>query len=86
MAVVPRRDLVLLQRVAAESKSAGGIILPDAAQEQRFEAQVVRVGPDVQNLDEGATVIVGMYHGTEIKVAGEEFILIPDESILAVIE
>lgn len=86
MTVVPRRDLVLLQRVAAESKSAGGIILPDNAQEQRFEALVIRVGPDVQNLEEGATVIVGIYHGTEVKVEGEDFILIPDESILAEVQ
>ncbi len=86
---------VLVQRLEAEEKSAGGIILPEAAQEAPREGKVVAVGPG--ELDEngkpmgvsvkkGDIVIYASYGGTEVKIDGEEYLIINEDDILAVRE
>lgn len=86
---------VLVQRLEAEEKSAGGIILPEAAQEAPREGKVIAVGPG--ELDEngkpmgvsvkkGDIVIYASYGGTEVKIDGEEYLIINEDDILAVRE
>jgi chaperonin GroES len=91
----PLNDRVVVKAVAAEEKTAGGIILPDAAQEKPLEAEVVAVGPG-KTLDDGKVVtlevkpgdrvIYGKYAGTEIKLGGEEYVILRQDDILAIKE
>lgn len=91
----PLNDRIVVKSVAAEEKTAGGIILPDAAQEKPTEAEVVAVGPG-KILDNGKVVtlevkpgdrvIYSKYAGTEIKIAGEEYTILRQDDILAIRE
>lgn len=85
----------LVKPLEAEEKSAGGIILPEAAQERPREGKVIAVGPGKLDDDgqpmgmsvaEGDIVIYASYGGTEIKLDGEEYLLISEDDILAVRE
>jgi chaperonin GroES len=88
----PLDDRVVVRRLEAEEKTAGGIVLPDAAKEKPQKAKVVAAGPGKQ-LDSGGrapmgvavgdTVLVGKYSGTEVKVAGEEYLIMRESDILA---
>jgi chaperonin GroES len=95
MAVRPLHDRVIVKRIEEEAKTKGGIIIPDTAKEKPQEGQVVAVGPG--RLDDGGKVIqlgvkkgdrvlFGKYSGTEIKLDGEEHIIMREEDILGVIE
>ncbi|MGI5819553.1 MAG: co-chaperone GroES [Armatimonadota bacterium] len=84
---------VLVQRLEAEEKSSGGIILPEAAQERPREGKVVAVGPGELDdsgepmgvdVEEGDIVIYASYGGTEVKIDGEEYLIINEDDILAV--
>ncbi|NLO04864.1 MAG: co-chaperone GroES [candidate division WS1 bacterium] len=86
---------VLVKRLEAEDKSSGGIILPEAAQEKPREGTVVAVGPGEvddngepmgMSVKEGDVVIYASYGGTEIKIDGEEYLLINEDDLLAVRE
>lgn len=89
----PLNDRVLVKPLDAEEKSAGGIILPETAQERPREGKVIAVGPG-RLLDSGERqemsisvddiVVYTEYGGTEVKVEGEEYLLIEEHSILAV--
>lgn len=89
----PLNDRVLVQPLQAEEKSAGGIILPETAQEKPREGKVIAAGPG-RLLDDGTRqemsvkvddiIIYTEYGGTEIKVDGEEYLLVDEHSILAV--
>jgi len=89
----PLNDRVLVKPLDAEEKSAGGIILPETAQEKPREGKVVAVGPG-RLLDSGERqemsisvddiVVYTEYGGTEVKVEGEEYLLVEEHSILAV--
>jgi chaperonin GroES len=91
----PLNDRIVVKAVAAEEKTAGGIILPDAAQEKPLEAEVIAVGPG-KTLDNGKVVtlevkpgdrvIYGKYAGTEIKLGGEEYVILRQDDILAIKE
>ena len=92
--VQPLGDRVLIKQLEAEEKTKGGIILPDTAKEKPQEAEVVAVGkgkvedgktiaPEVKA---GDRVLYGKYSGTEIKVDGEELIIVKEEDILAIIK
>lgn len=93
--VKPLGDNVLIQRVAAESKTAGGIILPDSAKEKPKEGVVIALG-DGRLLEDGTRsafsvavkdrVLFSSYAGNEIKFDGEEYLLIAENDILAVID
>ncbi|RYE78558.1 MAG: co-chaperone GroES, partial [Myxococcales bacterium] len=88
------QDRIVLKRVAQEEKTKGGIIIPDAAKEKPVEAEVVAVGNGkvlksgkVQPLEVkvGDRVLFGKYTGTEIKIDGEEHVLLREDDILAVV-
>src|SRR5687767_3115471 len=91
----PLNDRIVVKAVAAEEKTAGGIILPDAAQEKPLEAEVIAVGPG-KTLDNGKVVtlevkpgdrvIYGKYAGTEIKLGGDEYVILRQDDILAIKE
>ncbi len=91
----PLNDRLVVKAVKAEEKTSGGIILPDAAQEKPTEAEVVAVGPG-KVLDNGKVVplevkpgdrvIYSRYGGTEIKVGGEEFVILRQDDVLAIRE
>lgn len=86
---------VLIQPLEAEEKSAGGIILPEAAQERPREGKVVAVGPGEPDengepmglsVDEGDVVIYASFGGTEVKIDGEDYLIVNESDILAVRE
>ncbi|MCA9529220.1 MAG: co-chaperone GroES [Myxococcales bacterium] len=91
----PLHDRVLVKRVAEETKTAGGIIIPDTATEKPLEGKVVAVGAgrvtdsgDVLALSvkKGNRVLFGRYSGTEIKLDGQEHLILREDEILAVID
>ncbi len=95
MKIRPLGDKVLVERVEAESKTAGGIVLPDTAKEKPQRGKVVNVGAgkmlengtrkDVQ-VKKGDTVLFTSYAGTEIKIDGKEYLIMDESDIMAVIE
>ncbi len=90
----PLSDRVLLKAIEAEEVSKGGIILPDSAKEKPQEAKVVAVGPgkvkDGHKIEMtvavGDKVIYSKYSGDEIKIDGEEYTIIEEDKILAIVE
>lgn len=95
MKVRPIHDRILLKRLEKQEKTKGGIIIPDTAKEKPMEALVVAVGTgkimedgSLRPLDikKGDRVIVGKYSGTDIKIDGEEHLIIREEDVLAVLE
>jgi chaperonin GroES len=95
MKIRPLQDRVMIKRVKEEEKTIGGIIIPDTAKEKPVEATVVAVGNgkvledgSVRKLDvkRGDTVLIGKYGGSEVKVDGEEHVIVREDDILCVIE
>ena len=94
MKVKPLNDRVLVKRIEEVQVTKGGIVIPDTAKEKPIEGKVIAVGPgkmsDAGNrmtlqLKEGDRVLFGKYAGTEIKMEGEEFVMMREEDILAVL-
>ena len=94
MEVRPLHDRVLVRRSSEEEKSKGGIIIPDTAKEKPIQGQVISVGQGrasddgkVKPLDvkKGDQVLFGKYSGTEIKINGEELLMMREEDILGVV-
>jgi chaperonin GroES len=95
MKLRPLHDRVIIKRLEAETKSAGGIVIPDTATEKPIRGEVVAVGAG-KILDDGKVrpvavkagdkVLFGKYSGTEVKVDGEELLVMREEDIVAVIE
>ena len=95
MAIRPLHDRVIVQRVKEEEKTKGGIIIPDSAKEKPIEGEVLAVGNGkvledgtVRKLDvkAGDRVLFGKYSGTEVKVDGDDVLVMREEDIMAVIE
>ena len=95
MAFRPLGDRVLVKRVEEEEKTKGGIIIPDTAKEKPQEGKVISVGPGarddngkVQPLDvkAGDTVLFGKWSGSEIKLEGEDLLIMKESDILGVVE
>jgi chaperonin GroES len=95
MKVRPLHDRILVQRLDEEAKTKGGIIIPDTAKEKPMEGRVVAVGTgkvgddgNVTPLDvkKGDRVLFSKYSGTEIKLEGEEHLIIREDDVLAVLE
>jgi chaperonin GroES len=94
MAVRPLHDRVIVKRIEEEAKTKGGIIIPDTAKEKPQEGRVVAVGPGrvedgkviALGVKKGDRILFGKYSGTEIKLDGEEHIIMREEDILGVIE
>jgi len=95
MKIKPLYDRVLIRRLDAEQKTAGGIIIPDTAKEKPMIAEVLAVGQGklledgkLRPLDvkKGDKVLVGKYTGSEIKIDGEEHLVVREDEILGVVE
>ena len=94
MKLVPLSDRVVLTQLKAEEKTKSGIILASAAQEKPQEAEVIAVGPGgvvdgkevTMQVKEGQKVIYSKYAGTEVNLDGEEYIIVKQNDILAVVE
>ena len=95
MAFRPLHDRVLVRRIEAEEKTAGGIIIPDSAQEKPSEGQIVAVGSGARSDDgtvtpldvkAGDRVLFGKWSGTEVKIDGEELLIMKESDILGIIE
>jgi chaperonin GroES len=91
----PLHDRVLIRRVESEEKSLGGIIIPDTAKEKPMEGEVVAAGPGARGEDgkiqpmevkSGDRVLFGKWSGTEVKLDGEELIIMKESDIMGVIE
>ena len=95
MTIRPLYDRVMLKRVDAAETVKGGIIIPDTAKEKPQEAEVFAVGPGKVNDDgkrspmdvkKGDRILIGKYSGSEIKIDSEEYVILREDEILAVIE
>jgi chaperonin GroES len=91
----PLHDRVVVTRIDAESKSAGGIIIPDTAKEKPSEGEVIAVGPGGRDesgklipieLKKGDRVLFGKWSGTEVKIDGVEYLIMKESDIMGVIE
>ena len=91
----PLGDRIIAQALAAQEKTAGGIILPDTAKEKPLEAKVVAVGPGplldtgkrgAMDVKAGDKVIYGKYAGTEMKIDGEEYVILRQDDVLAIVD
>jgi chaperonin GroES len=95
MKLRPLHDRVIIKRLEAETKSAGGIVIPDSAAEKPIKGEVVAVG-NGKILEDGKVrpigvkagekVLFGKYSGTEVKVDGEELLVMREEDLMAVID
>jgi len=93
--VTPLADKILVRRLQAEEKTAGGIVLPDTAKEKPKEGKVIALGSgkllddgtrNTFQVKKGDRVLFASYAGTEIKIDGEEYLLMPEEDVLAVVK
>jgi len=95
MKVRPLHDRILVKRVAEEETTKGGIIIPDSAKEKPIEGKVVAVGNGKYlesgelrplSVKKGERILFGKYSGTEIKIEGEEHLILREDEILGVVE
>ena len=91
----PLHDRVLVRRIEAEEKTAGGIIIPDTAKEKPQEGEVVAVGPGARNdkgdvvaldVKAGDRILFGKWSGTEVKVDGQDLLIMKESDVLGVVE
>ncbi|TXH02849.1 MAG: co-chaperone GroES [Nevskiaceae bacterium] len=94
MKLRPLHDRVIVKRLEEEKKSAGGILIPDSAAEKPLKAEVVAVGPGKRTDDGkvhpvdvkvGDKVLIGKYSGTEVKLDGDELVVLREDDIMAVL-
>lgn len=89
MKIKPLSDRVLIQPRAAEEKTAGGLFIPETAKEKPLEGKVIAVGPGTSDVtmevSVGDQVLYGKYSGTEITIDGDEYIMMRQNDILAII-
>lgn len=95
MKLRPLQDRILVQRVEEETTTKGGIIIPDTAKEKPAEGKVVAVGNGKMGDDgsrialeikEGDRILFGKYAGTEVKIEGEEYLIMREDDVLGVID
>ena len=91
----PLHDRIVVRRITAEEKSAGGIIIPDTAKEKPMEGEVIAVGPGARNeqgaiveldVKAGDRVLFGKWSGTEVKLDGEELLIMKESDVMGIIE
>ncbi|MGR4863956.1 co-chaperone GroES [Caulobacter sp. LARHSG274] len=91
----PLHDRVVVRRIEAEEKTSGGIIIPDTAKEKPQQGEVVAVGPGARDdngklvelsLKAGDRILFGKWSGTEVKIDGEELLIMKESDVLGVIE
>jgi len=91
----PLHDRVVVRRLEAEEKTAGGIIIPDTAKEKPMEGEVIAVGPGARDetgklmpldVKAGDRILFGKWSGTEVKLDGEELLIMKESDIMGIIE
>ena len=91
----PLHDRVVVRRVEQDSKTSGGIIIPDTAQEKPMEGEIIAAGPGARNengqlvaldVKVGDRVLFGKWSGTEVKIDGEELMIMKESDIMGIIE
>jgi chaperonin GroES len=91
----PLHDRIVVKRITAEEKTRGGIIIPDTAQEKPMEGEVIAAGPGARNeqgaivaldVKAGDRVLFGKWSGTEVKLDGEELLIMKESDIMGIIE
>ena len=91
----PLHDRVLVRRLEAEEKTAGGIIIPDTARDKPMEGEVIAVGPGTRDdagklvelgVQTGDRILFGKWSGTEVRIEGEDLLIMKESDILGVIE
>ena len=94
MSFRPLHDRVVVRRLTAEEKTAGGIIIPDTAKEKPMEGEVIAVGPGARNeagalvaldVKAGDKILFGKWSGTEVKLDGEELLIMKESDIMGII-
>lgn len=95
MKLRPLQDRILVQRVEEEEKTKGGIIIPDTAKEKPAEGKVVAVGKGkvdengkhiAMEVKKGDRILFGKYSGTEVKIEGEEYLIMREDDVLGIID
>ena len=95
LAIRPLEDRVVIQQIEAEEKTAGGIVLPDTAKEKPSQGEIIAVGPGGRDesgklipidLKVGDTVLFGKWSGTEVKIDGQDLLIMKESDIMGVIE
>jgi len=95
MKIIPLRDRILIKRVGEEEKTKAGIIIPDTAKEKPMQDKVIAVGKGALNKEgkliplevkKGNTVLFSKYAGTEIKIEGEEHLIVREDDILGIVK
>ena len=95
MKIRPLNDRLLVQRLEEEEKTSGGIIIPDSAKEKPAEGKVVAVGPGklsdagervALQVKEGDIILFSKYGGTDVKLEGEDYLIMREDDVLGVIE
>jgi chaperonin GroES len=91
----PLHDRVLVRRIDAEEKTAGGIIIPDTAKEKPMEGEVIAVGPGARNekgelfpldVKSGDRILFGKWSGSEVRMDGEDLLIMKESDIMGIIE
>jgi chaperonin GroES len=94
MKVTPLSDRVLVRRLEAAEEKRGGIIIPDTAKEKPQQGEIIAVGPGrvtedgkrvVPEVKKGQRVLIGKYAGTEVKIDGDEFVILREDDILGIV-
>jgi chaperonin GroES len=94
MKVTPLSDRVLVRRLEAAEEKRGGIIIPDTAKEKPQQGEVIAVGPGrlteegkrvSPDVKKGQRILIGKYSGTEVKIEGEEYVIVREEDILGIV-
>jgi chaperonin GroES len=95
MSFRPLHDRVVVRRLTAEEKTAGGIIIPDTAKEKPMEGEVIAVGPGARNeqgqlvpldVKAGDRILFGKWSGTEVKLDGEELLIMKESDIMGIVD
>ena len=91
----PLHDRVVVKRIDAEEKTKGGIIIPDTAKEKPMEGEVVSVGPGARDekgtlvapdVKAGDRILFGKYSGSEVKIDGDEYLILREEDVLGILD
>jgi chaperonin GroES len=94
MQVTPLSDRVLVRRLEAAEEKRGGIIIPDTAKEKPQQGEIIAVGPGrvaedgkrvVPEVKKGQRVLIGKYAGTEVKIDGDEYVILREDDILGIV-
>ena len=94
MALKPLRDRIVVKQIEAQEKTKSGLVLPDSAKEKPQEAKVIAIGPGrlledgtvkALEIKNGDRVLYGKYSGTEVSIEGEDYLILREEDVLAVV-